>query len=134
MQTVGVGTPLFSYDTAQTLVPGTSLSGTVNCSTANGQPTYPPSLPVGTYTIDADTCSGLVGQPSNGYEITYLGGTFTVNPLATYSPTVAPPAEVGVPWTATFHVSGGTPPYSVDTTPDFNDEGTGIVPTITWDP
>ena len=134
VQTVGVGTPLFSYETAQTLADGTSLSGTVNCTTAGGQPTYPASLPVGTYTIDPSSCSGLVGAPSNGYAITYAGGTFTVNPAPTYTPTAAPPAEVGVPWTASFHVSGGTLPYTVDTIPNFAAQSTGMTPTITWDP
>jgi hypothetical protein len=66
VQTVGLGTPVFSFQPGQTLAAGTSLSGTVTCATADGgDTTYPPSLPVGTYTLDSGSCSGLVGQPVN---------------------------------------------------------------------
>ena len=91
-----------------------------------------------TYTQDG-TYTALVGfiDPNDQSLGAFAFVTITVGTgPVTVSPAAAPPAEVGVPWTASFHVLGGTPPYTVIPDPfgDFNAEGTGIVPTITWDP
>ena len=127
-KTVG-GTPVFSYGTAET-VPAGSLGGSVYCSKETAGESLS-SLSPGVYSIDPGSCSGLVST-DGGYQLDYRGSTFTVSSPATVMPQTAPHASVGLPYTASFQISGGTPPYTIDPV-DFNAEGTGMVATSSFD-
>ena len=96
---------------------GSTVSGTVTCTTVNGGTPITPTLTTGgTYTIDDSSCTGLRESDSADYAFSYTGGTFTVS-IAT--PTVhvtetPSPAKLGV---VTYHVTvsgaGATPTGSV---------------------
>jgi hypothetical protein len=77
-QSFGSFTPTFDHSESPPV--GISVTGTLACTGLSGATAISPSLPVGSYTIDASTCSGLTlsGTGSSNYALTYLGGTFVV--------------------------------------------------------
>jgi hypothetical protein len=62
--------------------PNVLVSGSVHCTTVNGGTPISSTLAVGSYSIDPASCSGLslVGLPAGGYQLSYVGGVFTVKP------------------------------------------------------
>ncbi len=71
--------------------------GTPSCSTVNNPPVALSStLPVGTYSINVSTCSGLsmTGPTASSYNIVYTDGGYTVVPG--YTKLVATPATVNL--------------------------------------
>lgn len=129
-QTYGSPTPGFNAIPASHYLPSGVLpvSGTDHCSTVNSGTPITNSLPVGTYTVDAGSCSGpsLAGPNAANYTLALVGGTFAVlaaevqvtvsgseNGPVTFTavPTVAPlPSGVTLSGTATCtSVGSGTP-------------------------
>ncbi|MCU1427900.1 MAG: hypothetical protein JWL83_1900 [Actinomycetia bacterium] len=69
------------YTTQVTLPLGISLSGAPVCTSVLGGKSIVPTLPVGGYTIDATTCSGLslTGVLAGNFVLSLVGGTFNVS-------------------------------------------------------
>jgi len=110
-QTFGSSSPSFSTSTSPPA--GASFSGTLTCDSV-GDPATPisPTLPVGTYTVDGSSCSGLTltGPTASDHLIEYSDGLFTVNEPATAATTTttAPtsPARTAVAPVPTLPVTG----------------------------
>lgn len=62
--------------------PNVTVSGSLTCVRVNPSTPIDPNLPVGSYTIDSSTCSGLslTGTQAFGYQIVYTDGPYTVSP------------------------------------------------------
>ncbi|HTW08924.1 MAG TPA: putative Ig domain-containing protein [Acidimicrobiales bacterium] len=94
-QTYGSSGPSFnltSYPPA-----GTTLSGTLVCTTVDGGTAISATLPAGSHALDGDSCSGL--SLSGGYAVAYYGGpgSFLVSQAAqTISFTSTPPSPAFV--------------------------------------
>ncbi|MGH9044223.1 MAG: cell wall-binding repeat-containing protein [Acidimicrobiales bacterium] len=91
-QTLG-GLAHFTYTT---LGPsGVSVSGTLICTTVDGGTAIGPALPLGSYTIDGSSCSGLSSTP---YPVSYIGVNdgFVVSPGAGSPPggALPPPRQI----------------------------------------
>jgi hypothetical protein len=97
--------------------PNVTVSGSLTCVRVLPSTPIDANLPVGTYTIDSTTCSGLslTGTQAFGYQIVYADGSYTVSPkpivvtatgTAAYgtSPTFTPQATLpsGVTLTGTL--------------------------------
>lgn len=80
-QTFGSTMPAFTISPAPALPAGVGLSGTDTCTRVSSGATIGASLPAGSYTIDAPSCSGLslVGPNSGVYSLSLAGGAFTVS-------------------------------------------------------
>jgi hypothetical protein len=78
-QTFQASTPFFSIRTRPPA--GDTVSGSLTCTTV-GNPaiTISRSLPVGSYVLNANSCSGLTvtGPTAGNYQVQYADGTFTV--------------------------------------------------------
>jgi hypothetical protein len=82
-QTYGSSHPTFS--TTSTPPTGDTLTGTLTCTTVgNPARTISSTLAAGGYAINGSSCSGLTlsGPTASNYELSYSGGTFTVNKAA----------------------------------------------------
>ncbi len=97
----GSPSPSFTYtDDAADAPGGASVSGSVTkCLTVNGEAeSISPLLPIGSYTVDGGSCSGLSLSGSGGLELTLadqgVPDGFVVNPASSY--------------TVTFNANGGT--------------------------
>ncbi len=77
-QKFGSPSPTFTYAPPT----GVSLTGNLSCATVDGGVAINSSLPVGNYTIDGTSCSGLNAPP--GYFVSYVGVNdgFVVGPAA----------------------------------------------------
>jgi hypothetical protein len=85
-QTSG-GTALLSYTTN---APGGIISGTLTCATVDSGTIISSGLPVGTYTVDGSSCSGLTSSDQADYPVfpsSYVGVTngFAVSTITSVS-------------------------------------------------
>ncbi len=98
-QTNGSSSPTFST-TPPAPPDGDSFTGTATCTTV-GDPatTISSTLPVGTYSLNGSSCSGigLTGPTAFEYQIAYTGGTFSVSPLGTVKLSSPTSGEPGYP-------------------------------------
>jgi hypothetical protein len=64
--------------------PNITVTGTLTCTQVQPSTPIDSYLPVGSYTINPATCSGLSlsGLQASGYHIVYSGGSYTVTPKA----------------------------------------------------
>ncbi len=79
-QAYGSSAPRFSFtDNAPS---GVGVSGSATCSEVETATAVSASLAVGTYTLEAGTCSGLSlgGAGASSYALSYNGGPFVVSP------------------------------------------------------
>jgi hypothetical protein len=85
-----------------------SVLGTLACRSVNEGTAISASLPVGTYTVDGNSCSGLSQSGPGGYSIAYAGasGGFVVT-QAPQAINFTTPASVSVGTSATFSAIGG---------------------------
>ncbi|HXJ65759.1 MAG TPA: PKD domain-containing protein, partial [Actinomycetota bacterium] len=77
-QSAGSSTPTFDH--VENPPSGITTSGGLTCSKLADGANIASALPVGSYGIDATTCSGLTlsGTGSGNYTLAYVGGAFTV--------------------------------------------------------
>ncbi len=106
-----------SFSTTQTLPSGITLTGTVTCTAVTEDEGDAPiaTLAAGGYTVDPTTCSGLslTGTGSDGYTISYTGGTFTAIAL---TPAKLKAGRTGSKYTGHLTATGGTAPYTYSVT------------------
>jgi len=140
-QTFGSSSPSFTY--TDNAPGGVSLTGTLTCHTVNGGTLISPTLPVGLYTIDGSSCSGLSSVPP-GYTIAYSGVTngFVVSATVPGPPTIGA-ASSPSPGSAVVNFSapasdGGSPIlgytatcFSLDSQPAVSAPGLGSPITVT---
>jgi len=119
-QPLGSSSPVFTQ--TSNAPSGLSLSGTVSCGTVNGGTAISSALAVGTYSIDASSCSGLTAPA--GYAVTYLGGSFNVNQIA-QSISFSAPTSGTVGGSTTLSATGGASGNPVVFTVDQN-SGAGV--------
>lgn len=120
-QTFGSHSPIFTAQSGSGSLPsGVSLGGSPVCTTVNSGTAIDASLPVGSYTIDGSSCSGvsLTGSNAGDYTPTISGGSFLVHVAAqaiTFTP-LSSPTTAGT--SATLSATGGGSPepvtFSVD--------------------
>jgi hypothetical protein len=96
----GTGTYGSAPALTHTDAPAVQLTGTLACATAGGQALA--TLPAGSYTVDASSCSGLTPADSTDYAVSYAGASHGL---------VVTPATVTVTVSGT-EVAGSSPVFS----------------------
>jgi uncharacterized repeat protein (TIGR01451 family) len=107
------GVPPYTWPVPAGLPPGLSLSVTgtgSDTATISGTPTSPQSF---NYTVSFTDANGIppAGGPNNIAPKNIFAGNIAATPSATCDP-ILPPLQVGVPYSTTCVVKGGTAPYA----------------------
>jgi hypothetical protein len=104
----GVGGVTFTSTTTTSGVSATNAT----CTTVSGGTTISSALPVGTYPIDAASCSGA-DLSSTNYKVGTYVGTLTVVPVGITNGTLLPHAVIGGAYKSALVAAGGKAPYAM---------------------